>query len=72
MIRFFDKMTDLYNNDNGDIKGGRNDDHENVIRNSETSQKFFGTGLLISSFASSPKPFGFVGIKYQKPRKSYP
>ena len=49
---------------NDGFEGGRNDDHENVKRNSETSQKFFGTGLLISSFASSPKPFSFVGIKY--------
>lgn len=38
---------DDYNNGNDGIKGGRNDDHENVKRNSETSQKFFGTGLLI-------------------------
>ena len=53
-------MTDLYNNDNGDIKGGRNDDHENVDRNCQTSQK------LISSCASSPILFGFFGIKYSK------
>ena len=53
-------MTDSYNNDNGDIKGGRNDDHENVDRNCQTSQK------LISSCASSPILFGFFGIKYSK------
>lgn len=29
--------------DNDGFEGGRNDDHENVNRNSETPQKLFGT-----------------------------
>ena len=38
--------------DNDGFEGGRNDDHENVNRNSETPQKLFGTsGLLTSIFA---------------------
>ena len=33
---------------NDGFKGGRNDDHENVNRNSETPQKLFGTSGLLT------------------------
>ena len=66
MMMMMMMMTKVYNNDNDDIKGGRNDDYENVNSNCETSQTFFGRPLLISSFASSPIPFSFVGIKLKK------
>ena len=46
---------------NDGFKGGRNDDHENVDRNCETSQK-----LLISSFALLVQSFSWSQLSWNK------
>ena len=47
---------------NDGFKGGRNDDHENVNRNSETPQKLFGTSGLLTFVVISCKIFGTSGL----------
>ena len=67
-----DVQHDIIHNDDGfflifmmvndGFKGGRNDDHENVNRNSETPQKLFGTSGLLTFVVISCKIFGTSGL----------
>ena len=52
--------------DNDGFEGGRNDDHENVNRNSETPQKLFGTSGLLTVVVISCKLFGTSGLLFYR------